>query len=197
MDLVVEVIGHPLTLLVVGAALTGLLLPWVTRTWQDQRKALEIKAALVERVSSAVQGIATAVQFALVGAASQTQEQFDAAYRAWQLEKSVLTALLGAYFRDPAVPSAWTRCRALATAYYVQAGIGPEPRRVQYLGSVAAGLTQQPPEDVSDGTSDARTDEARGQALADPRTLRAELDRALAACVSAIVDTRLTLGGRR
>src|SRR3712207_436081 len=131
-DVLGRVVGHPLTLLVLGAVLSGLLLPYVARGWQDQRKALEIKAALVERLTRAVVELATAAQFVLVGAASQSQEDFDKAYRTWQLEKSVLTSLLGAYFRDPVVAAAWTRCRALATAYYVQSGIAAGAGRERY-----------------------------------------------------------------
>jgi hypothetical protein len=192
-----RVLGHPLTLLLLGAALSGLLVPWVARGWQDQRKALEVKAALAERLTRAVVEIATAVQFVLVRAASQSQEDFDQAYRTWQLEKSVLTSLLGAYFRDGAVTAAWTQCRALATAYYVQAGIPAGPGREQYLGAVAAGLSQVPPSDVSNNPGDAVKDGARGQVLADPRMLRAELDRALTQCVSAVLDARISLVGSR
>jgi hypothetical protein len=206
MDVVSRVLGHPLTLLLLGAALSGLLVPRVTRGWQDQRKALEVKVALAERLTRAVVEIATSVQFALVRAEAQSQVGFDQAYRTWQLEKSVLTSLLSAYLRDGAVTAAWIHCRALATAYYVQAGIPAGPRREQYLGAVAAGLSKTPPLDVSeglppldgsDGTRDARTDDARGQVLADPWVLRAELDRALTQCVSAVLDARISLVSSR
>lgn len=197
MDVVDRVLAHPLTLLLLGAAVSGLLVPWVARGWQDQRKALEVKAALAERLTRAVVEIATAVQFVLVGAASQSQEDVDRAYRTWQLEKSVLTSLLGAYFRDGAVTAAWTHCRALATAYYVQAGIPEGPPREQYLNAVAAGLSRVPPSDLSDDPGDALTDAAQDQVLADPRVLRAELDRALTQCVSAVLDARISLAGSR
>jgi hypothetical protein len=197
MDVLGRVVGHPLTLLLLGALLSGLLVPYIARGWQDQRKALEVKATLVERLTKAVVEIATSVQFVLVGAASQSQEDFDAAYRSWQLEKSVLTSLLGAYFRNPAVAAAWTRCRALATAYYVQAGIGPGPGKERYLGAVAAGLARVPPSDLSDDPGQEPPDETRGRALADGRVLRAEVDQALAECVAAVVDARISLAGSR
>lgn len=181
----------------IGAALSGLLVPLVARGWQDQRKALEVKAALAERLTRAVVEMAMAVQFALVGAASQSQEDFDRAFRTWQMEKSVLTSLLSAYFRDGAVTAAWTHCRALATAYYVQAGIPAGPRREQYLGAVAAALSQVPPSDVSEDPGDTAGDTARGQALSDHRVLRAELDQALTQCVSAVLDARISLVGSR
>lgn len=199
-----RVLGHPLTLLLAGAALSGVLVPMVARGWQDQRKALEVKAGLVERISRAVMDLATAVQFALVGASSQTQEQYDAAFRTWQLEKAVLTSLLTAYFRDGEVLRAWTRCRAWDTAYYVQTAIRgadaatTRAMRAGYLARVAAHLAGNDPVDVSD---DPRTgtgyDPAAGAELADPAALRARVDQSLAECVGAIVDSRLSLVGHR
>lgn len=94
-----EVLGHPLFLLVTGALLSGWLGPRLTQRWQDQRKALEIKADLVERVAQSVTEMFTAVQLVQVGAGSFSQNDFDAAYQKWQNEKAVLTSLLRAYFR--------------------------------------------------------------------------------------------------
>lgn len=158
----------------------------------------------MERVSRAVMDLATATQFALVRASSQTQDQFDAAYRAWQLEKAVLTSLLTAYFRDPEVLRTWTRCRAWTTAYYVQSGISGTDAatardvRAAYLAKVAARLDGADPVDVSDDPRGVEEhDPAVGQALADPALLRRRVDRTLASCVAAIVDSRLSLVGHR
>ena len=205
MDQLPTILSHPLTLLLAGAALTGWLLPRLVRGWQDQRKALEVKASLVERVTRAVMDITTAVQFSLVGAASQSLENFDKAYRDWQLEKWVLTSVIGAYFRNAAVLEAWVRCRSLTTAYYVQSGIHrstPETTaatRDAYLGAVASGLDCSPPEDVTDDSRsfEAQTGETQGSSrLIDVQSLRDELQRALTVCVATIVDGRLTLTSR-
>lgn len=151
-----DVLGHPLLLLAVGSALSGWLLPRIAQQWQDQRKGLEIRTQLVERVVRAVTEMFTAVQFAQVGAESQTQIDFDQAYRSWQKEKAVLTSLLAAYFRNTSLDHKWIRCRALATAYYIQVGIrgrdgeSAEERRRRYLSKVASGLSRPVPEDYSE-----------------------------------------------
>lgn len=154
-----ELLSHPLVVLAAGAVLTGLLIPLITRRWQDQRKALEIKTDLIERVSCAVSDIFTATQFASVGAASQSQEKFDEAYRTWCQQRVVLTSLIRAYFDSEDLHRAWLRCRACTTAYYVQSGIQLEDEeattraRFFYLRTVAAGLRSDPPQDRSEETS--------------------------------------------
>lgn len=205
MEVLLGVLSYPFTLLIAGAAFSGWLLPRVARGWQDQRKALEVKAILVERVTRAVMDVATASQFALVGATSQSQEDFDKAYRMWQLEKSILTSIIGAYFRKPDVLESWLRCRALSTAYYVQVGVrrsdpeATEAARGSYLRSVAAGLDRSPPEDRSEDPRSFETPGSaipNGLALVDVVTLREELERALTACVATIVDSRMNLTTR-
>jgi len=196
-----DVLSHPLALLVVGAVLSGLLVPQLTQRWQDQRKALEIKAELVERVSRAVSDIFTATQFAQVGAKSQSQADFDAVYRTWQRDKAILTALLGAHFRNTRVDDSWRRVRALASAYYAQSGIldrqghPDQARRREYLRSVAAGLALSPPQDWSEEVRPIESDSIpQGEDvldLTDPFTLRTEVRRHLDTAVAVIVDARL------
>jgi hypothetical protein len=38
-----EVLVHPLFLLLIGAGVSSLLIPWFTNKWQDHRKKLEIE----------------------------------------------------------------------------------------------------------------------------------------------------------
>jgi hypothetical protein len=200
-DISVSVLSHPLTVLVVGAALSGWLIPRFTRRWQDERKSLEIKADLVERASRAVMELVAATQFVIVGAQSQSQEDFDNRYRAWLLDKAVLSAVLGAYFRNGSTIDAWVRCRALATAYYVQAGIRREDvqstlaARRSYLQKVSSCLNADPPIDLADGLVGGPEIEALtpGADLSNTNVLRTALDTSLVECVEAIVDNKLTL----
>lgn len=197
-----DVLRHPLTVLFIGALVTGLLVPRITRQWQDQRKALELKAELVERLTLAVTAIFTAVQFVQVGAQSQTMEQFDQAYRSWQQEKAILTSLLKAYFRNDAIDAQWRKCRALATAYYVQSGIADAERRKTYLETVAAGLAASPePRDLSEEVRDERAVQmsAGGQStelpLTDVAALRDRIRNELDATVQLVIDTPAVAAG--
>lgn len=197
MDLMTDVLKHPLFLLLAGAVLSGLLIPRLTQRWQDQRKALELKAALIERAARAVTSMFMAVQFAMVGAKSQTEADLDSAYRSWQQEKAVLTALLSAYFSNPRVDDAWRRCRALTTAYYVQAGIhradgsGADVRQA-YLARVAVGIALSPPEDWSEeATASSLSPGGTTLDLSDIFVLRHEVRRHLNEALRAIAEARL------
>src|SRR5215207_8776119 len=54
---------HPLVTLLVGAALTGLVVPRITRQWQLRQKRLEVKTVLVAELSELVMRFLMAVQF--------------------------------------------------------------------------------------------------------------------------------------
>jgi hypothetical protein len=84
----IELLRHPLTVLLVGALISGLLIPAFTRRWQNHQKALEIKTELVSELSKSIMGIIMAIQFVRVGAKSQKQADFDQAYREWEIESA-------------------------------------------------------------------------------------------------------------
>ena len=193
-----DFLGHPLVVLAIGAVLTGLLIPQFTQRWQDQRKALEIKADLIERVSCGVAEIFTATQLASVGAASQPQDKFDEAYRSWAQERVVLTSLIRAYFSSDHLDRAWLRCRASTTAYYVQSGIQRDDpdqsarARSSYLRIVGAGLESDPPEDFSEEAFSRIESPNPGRVeIEDVFRLRAEVWRSLDITVAAIRRGRI------
>lgn len=194
-----EVLGHPLVILLAGGALSGWLVPLIARRWQDRRKALELKVDLIERLAAAVTKMFMASQFVEVGAASQSQKDYDEAYRSWQYEKAKLTALLRAYFRSETVNRHWVRCRALTTAYYVQSGIGDDAKRRRYLEIVGVALYQgSEPVDLSEtgpGEIDITDHATPTQApdLGDRYELRAEIQRELDHTVQAVLEAHISV----
>jgi len=42
---------YPLILLLVGAGLTSLLIPWFTKRWEDRKKELEIKVDIASKIA--------------------------------------------------------------------------------------------------------------------------------------------------
>ena len=72
---------QPFLLLITTAPISHYLIPKITRRWQDHQKELELKSGFVSEISESVLGIVLAVQCAESSAASQTQEQYDTAYR--------------------------------------------------------------------------------------------------------------------
>ena len=133
-------LGHPLVLLLVTAAISGLLVPRLTQEWQEQQQEVTVRRDFAARVSRTVGEVFIATQLAQVGAGSQTQDELDAAYVQWEVESSVLGAELRAYYPGESLHSAWHGCAELATAYYTQLGIADDAGRRRNLDEVHRAL---------------------------------------------------------
>lgn len=132
----------PLLAVLLTAALSGYVVPRITRRWQDHQKKLEIKISLVEGVSDAVLQFILAMQFAEREVA--TQEAFDEAYRRWEVQRAVLTGKLRVYFRDAMIAQEFELFSDAVSDFYALAGIShPEYRTKQieklkhYFGDAA------------------------------------------------------------
>jgi hypothetical protein len=160
----VAVLRHPLVVALAGFILTSLSAPLIVQNVQERRRKAQKRVELAERTVLAVQTLATAVQFAMVGAASQSQDQFDAVYRTWTLDSAVLGTLLTAHFREQSIADQWTRVRALTGSSYARIGIGAPETATRYLSSVFDAMDETPPRDISNrvvaGNSRMRADVA-------------------------------------
>ncbi|MFS0703792.1 hypothetical protein AB6N23_04650 [Cellulomonas sp. 179-A 9B4 NHS] len=145
-----ELLEHPMTLLLVTAAVSGLLVPHVTQQWQDHQAQLEIRRDLAARTARVVGEMQVATELAEVGAASQDQAELDAAWVRWRVESEVLGAELAAYFGSDALRRAWERCVALTTAHYVLSGIQDPGGRAQYLAGVRRAVGYPADVDLAD-----------------------------------------------
>jgi len=120
---------HPLVTLLVGAALTGLVVPRITRQWQLRQKRLEVKTALVAELSELVMRFLMAVQFVHIRSASLSQESFDSAYRDWEVGSAVLGTKLQAYLPSHDLPAEWTAFSLSVTHFYALEGTPSDERR--------------------------------------------------------------------
>jgi hypothetical protein len=132
----------PLLAVLLTAALSGYVVPRITRRWQDHQKELEIKTWLVEAVNDEVLQFVLAMQFAERNAS--TQEAFNEAYRRWEIQRAVLTGKLRVYFGDPTIAREFESFSEAVTDFYALAGISrPEYRSRQieklksYFGETA------------------------------------------------------------
>lgn len=97
------VLSHPLVTLIVGAVLTSLLIPTLTRQWQDHQKELEVKTALVTDINEAtasVLGRAVAVGTGrYVGERSEVDLRFEyyKGYQDWSVQSADIYGRLRAY----------------------------------------------------------------------------------------------------
>jgi hypothetical protein len=113
---VVSDLVFPLVVLVVGALVTGLLIPMLARRRDRHLKALDVKTALVSDISETVLKFVMAIQFAVLE--SQLPKNYAEAYRTWEVETGVLHTKLEAYFPGKGIVQDWESLEAhLRTAY--------------------------------------------------------------------------------
>jgi hypothetical protein len=110
------VVGHPLFVLLVGAALTGLLIPMITRRWQDERQNLERRAALTREINEAVATFFGAIQLMELTGGAESLSKFDEAYVDWRIKSETIRAELSAYFDE--VTDDWLTFGAAITGVY-------------------------------------------------------------------------------
>lgn len=127
-----DILAHPLFLLLAGAVLTGLLIPALTRRWQNRQKALELKTELIGEISESITEMVMAVQFVHLRAASMDQQKFDEAYREWEARSAVIGTKLQAYFPSTTIPAEWTMLSEVVTDFYALEGVANEKRRSDY-----------------------------------------------------------------
>jgi len=127
-------LSHPLVLLMIGAAISSLLIPFLTRGWQNYEKELDIRTALAGEMTKSVTDLVMAVQFVEVLApfaretrneeaevARQFREEFERmneAYRQWQIDSAVIGARLRSYFPGTELGADWVSYRRVAERFY-------------------------------------------------------------------------------
>jgi hypothetical protein len=126
-------LANPLVVTVVAALLGSLLIPYLTRSWQNHQKALEIKTDLVGQMSESVgDAVATGRFIAadLVAPGAQQREWNDG-YRAWTTASASIGAGLRAYVGSE-VGSDWRSFADTVTNFFLlSADNDPRSRRQQ------------------------------------------------------------------
>ena len=146
-----DIFSHPLFLLLVGALVSGLLIPWFTSRWQNHQKELELKTQLATDITETVTAFVLAIQFAELGAVGQSQEDFDAGYRDWEIRNAVISSKLRVYFPDPELRDEWSRFARFATDFYALSGSGLEkPAQTKRLLELVGASRTLPASDQDD-----------------------------------------------
>jgi hypothetical protein len=114
-----EFIQHPLLLLIVGAGITGIFIPWFTKRWQDNKVKTEIRLNLTQEMSkliaSAMGRIWTAIaRYKRIAIAREqhtfSDEEATELYKqleTWNTRSCILSAKLKAYFPSSDIERKW------------------------------------------------------------------------------------------
>jgi hypothetical protein len=135
------VVGAALTLLSAGVA--SLLVPALTRVWQDRPKELALKQSLVENISRSTTEALEEAKFYLFveerGGVAKGNRAYIRMTKPWQVESSIITGQLRTYFRGSSLEPRWL-AYAEAVREYEFASAFYGVRETAGAGSFAASL---------------------------------------------------------
>lgn len=149
-----DFLSHPLVVLFVGAIITGLLIPWLTRQWQDRQKELEIKTKLVSDISESTMTILKRIEAVRVtktwlprrksdddtdtkynGIRKQYREAYEAmnsAAHEFAVRSAVIGTNLEAYLPNSEIPQKWSDFADIVYRFYALEGIYETEKRKKY-----------------------------------------------------------------
>lgn len=139
-----KLLSHPILLLFLTAAISGYLVPHITRRWQDHQKELELKTALASSISDAVASMVIATESAesvkLGEKGGQTQDEYRKAFRDWSVASAVIGSKLRVYFPGTELGQNWDDYSELVTTFYRLEGAPNEGIRRERLQKLRAAL---------------------------------------------------------
>lgn len=104
-----QITSDPLVLLIFGAIFSGILIPYVTRIWQKEQKKIEIKTDLAKNITEVSTKFILSIQFAELRATSQSQEDYDLAYKEWSTSSSIIRTQIKSYYKDEKFVEEWNK----------------------------------------------------------------------------------------
>jgi len=126
----------PLLVVLLTGVVSGIVVPDITRHWQDHEKELQLKTSMVDSINDAVMQIVLAVQF--VENNSLEQQKFDEAYQKWEVQSAVLSGRLKAYFGDPKISDTFDRFAEAMSEVYALSGTVIPALRLQRVDKLKA-----------------------------------------------------------
>lgn len=136
-------LSNPLLVAVVAALLGSLVIPSITRKWQNHQKALEVQTGLVSDMSQAVSSAVASSRFIAAGLVARStsnprasQGAWNDLYRTWSTDGASIGAKLQAYF-GPAVADPWQAFTFALTDYVgLSAQTAPGQGRQQQVAEI-------------------------------------------------------------
>ncbi len=138
---VAEILGHPLTVLLTGTALTALVVPRLSDRRERSRKALDIDVGLTERITESVAAFLMAIQFAVVGPTDkESNDRLDTAYKDFMVTAAVIRAKLATHHPERGLGEEWDRLTRYHELFYALTGIPEAEQRAAHRSALMAEL---------------------------------------------------------
>jgi hypothetical protein len=111
-------LAHPFVLLIIGASISGILIPLFTRRWQDHQKELEVKVGLVNKINESLTDIITAIKLVDCKIPGFDKAALGTAYKEWEKSNAVIRSQLRAYFSNTNLEQDWNNYSQLIFKLY-------------------------------------------------------------------------------
>lgn len=120
-DVLHEWLGHPLLLLLIGAVVTGLLVPAITHRWQTQQMGQDLKTKVIGEITDASSATMSQLELSVLPefGSSTSSAASSAQYQAWMQKGSAINSEIHAYFPDHSLPSHWGNFYGLMRNFYL------------------------------------------------------------------------------
>jgi hypothetical protein len=115
------ILEHPLTLLLIGAGITSLLIPWFTKRSEDRKKELEIKVDIVSKMAE-VMGYLIGESITLPKGTKDTLTDADEKAHFERIKKlyvdsRIVTSKLKSYFSEKDIIERWDGYIGILASY--------------------------------------------------------------------------------
>jgi hypothetical protein len=107
-------LSNPMLLLIVGAIISSIIIPYYTRQWQDHQKELELKTNLSDEINKAVSDILVSADYKISAPSNDTV----AILKNWDIAKAMISSKIKAYFSDIHIAQNWDNLSSAASGLY-------------------------------------------------------------------------------
>lgn len=147
-----EFFQHPLVILLVGSIISGVLIPFFTKNWQNHQKSLDIKNDLVTEISKTITTMMINVQYFLENTKirsneeiQETQQKYNDDYKKWSIEENIIASRLEAYFPTQNILQQWKKYTQIINYIYALSTTDEKLKRQEKINKIKEYLNSQEP----------------------------------------------------
>lgn len=138
-----EWLSHPLLLLLIGAVITGLLVPSITHGWQVQQMGQDTKAKTITDVADATTTAMTQLEISEFPqfrggntGVALASPAVASAYQAWTQKGATVRSEINAYFPENGLPTHWDNLYGLVRNFFLLTYSQDPGLRQRYISSL-------------------------------------------------------------
>lgn len=138
-------LSHPFFLLLAGAVITGLLVPYITHSWQTAQMARDTKTKAIADIADAASTALTQLEIDMnpvtnsgvaANARLNTPQNIASAFTAWTMKSTSVESELAAYFPSNAIPVHWADLAGLLKTFFLLTYAHDPSMRQQYIAGL-------------------------------------------------------------